>query len=212
MTDAGKTIRYYETNADEYAARTISADLSPLYRAFEARLRPGCRILDLGSGSGRDSRHFLEKGYDVLAADPSPAMCAKTRETAGARTVPLRAEDLEFSDAFDAVWACASLLHVRERDMPDVLNRISSALKTGGTAYLSWKYGSGEREDGQRRYTDYTPESLERLLAGVPSLRVVSIWVTEDLLPGRTVRWVNALAEKVSDPVRTDGKAGAEHP
>ena len=59
-------------------------------------LRQGCRILDLGCGSGRDSKYFSGKGYDVVAVDPSPTMCRKTAEYAGVTTSMMRAEDLSF--------------------------------------------------------------------------------------------------------------------
>lgn len=42
----------------------------------------------------------------------------------------MRAEDLNFEDEFDAVWACASLLHVESVNMRLALAKIIKALKT----------------------------------------------------------------------------------
>ena len=37
-------------------------------------------ILDLGCGSGRDTRYFLERGYQVNAIDGSAELCALASE------------------------------------------------------------------------------------------------------------------------------------
>ena len=46
------SIEYYEKNADEFVFSTINADVSSLYKEFEGHIKRGCRILDLGCGSG----------------------------------------------------------------------------------------------------------------------------------------------------------------
>ena len=49
---------YYEINAKPYAEETFSADMSEQYRRFLPLLRERARILDVGSGSGRDACYF----------------------------------------------------------------------------------------------------------------------------------------------------------
>ena len=34
---------------------------------FEKRLYAGAHILDLGCGSGRDAKYFIDQGYEVTA-------------------------------------------------------------------------------------------------------------------------------------------------
>lgn len=46
-----------------------------LYDKFEIYLKSGDKILDLGCGSGRDSKYFLSKGYDVVSVDGSIEIC-----------------------------------------------------------------------------------------------------------------------------------------
>jgi hypothetical protein len=46
----------------------------------------------------------------------------------GARTRILRsAQELEASEAWDGIWACASLLHVPWAELPDVFRRVERA-------------------------------------------------------------------------------------
>ena len=60
------TISYYNQNALEYFAKTVNVPMQNLYDKFEIYLKSGDKILDLGCGSGRDSKYFLSKGYDVV--------------------------------------------------------------------------------------------------------------------------------------------------
>ena len=62
------TIDYYNQHAAEYAAQTLLADVADRYTDFEDCLNPGARILGLGCGSGRDTKHFVDQGFDVLPA------------------------------------------------------------------------------------------------------------------------------------------------
>ncbi|MFR5028579.1 MAG: class I SAM-dependent methyltransferase [Coprococcus sp.] len=110
--NTNRTIEYYNTHADRYSEVTRNADMSDIYKRFEEHLKPGSRILDLGCGSGRDSKYFLDKGYKVVSLDASEAMCRKTQELTGKAAVHMRIEDMNYENEFDAVWACASLLHV----------------------------------------------------------------------------------------------------
>ena len=75
-------------------------------------------------------------------------------------------EDVASVDAFDGIWACASLLHVAMVDFPDVSRRLITALRPGGAWYLSFKYGEGERFSRGRWFTDHTERSLEAALQG----------------------------------------------
>ena len=63
------TLDFYNHNAESYALQSLEADVSDLYTDFEECLDPGARILDLGCGSGRDSKHFIENGFRVVPVD-----------------------------------------------------------------------------------------------------------------------------------------------
>ncbi len=193
MSEAG----YYDTNAEAFIDSTLHADVSGLYARFEEKLRPGCSILDLGCGSGRDSLYYAKCGYRVSALDPSPAMCAHTRSLVDIPVYEMQAEDMTFQEAFDAVWACASLLHVpRGRQVP-VLKKIAAALKEGGICYCSWKYGDSDREKDGRHFTDLTEASFRALLQKVPELREEAVWTTQDVRSGREdQKWLNVLLRK----------------
>lgn len=191
------SVDYYETHAEDFVASTVNVDVGKLYAEFEIYLKLSCRIMDLGCGSGRDSRYFVGKGYNVDSVDPSPVMCKKTKELAGTTTYTMKAEDLDFEDEYDAVWACASLLHVARENQEAVLRKICRALRQDGILYCSWKYGNQDRMESGRSFTDLDEKELNRILLEIPDLKLIKSWVTTDVRidrPGQ--KWLNVLLRK----------------
>ncbi len=188
------TTRYYTENARAFFADTVAVAMDPLYARFLPHIPPGGHILDAGCGSGRDSLAFLERGYRVTAFDASPSLAALAERHSGQPVRVLRLQDLEWSQTFDGIWACASLLHVPAAELPEVMGRLAGALRPGGVLYASFKYGRGERERQGRRFTDLDVAGLRALLAQVPGLTEPETWISEDLRPGRAAeRWLNTL-------------------
>ena len=193
-----ETVKYYEEHAQEFIESTISADVTELYEHFEKHLTSDAKILDLGCGSGRDSKYFVEKGYRVVAIDPSAAMCEQTRELAHIPVYQMKAEQMNFSNEFDAVWACASLLHVPLKDQGKVLQKITDALKTGGILYASWKYGEGEYVTGERCFINMNEKDLHVILKSVSKLETIKIWETQDVRKNmQHQKWINVLTRKI---------------
>ena len=198
--NTNRTIEYYNTHADRYSEITRNADMSDIYKRFEENLKPGCRILDLGCGSGRDSKYFLDKGYKFVSLDASEAMCRKTQELTGKAAVHMRIEDMNYENEFDAVWACASLLHVAKSDMHKILEKAMKALKVGGVLYASWKYGKSEqtRDDG-RTFVNYTEARVCDMVALVSGASLEDVWTSQDVRLDRIGQghlWVNVLVRK----------------
>jgi len=149
-----KTIDYYNQYADQFLQATLYVDMESLYQPFLAKLPDSARILDLGCGSGRDTLAFKNKGYQVDATDYSEVLIERATQLTG---VPVKQQsfyELDMHDVYDGVWACASLLHCARNSLPDVLKRIHAALRRGGVCYMSFKYGTADRVEGGRAFTD----------------------------------------------------------
>ena len=191
-----KTIHYYDTHAEEFCAGTIDADMSACRARFLAYLHPGQKILDAGCGSGRDSLAFLNEGYDVEAFDASGELCRIASEKTGIAVRQQRFEELEGSDLYDGIWACASLLHVKKEDLPKVLEQLHRMLKSRGVIYVSFKKGSGERIKNDRYFNDLSEADISDLLTAA-GFEVKEIFTTQDVRDGRADEaWVNAIAER----------------
>lgn len=192
-----KTLAYYNQAAQAFAADTQNADVSELHTFFLSRLPQGARILDLGCGSGRDSKLFLEKGYQVVAVDGSEEFCKIASDLIGQEVLNQTFENIDFKQEFDGIWACASILHVPSERLPAVIGNISRALKKGGYFYASFKYGNFEGERNGRYFTDLTEESFGRLIAPFDELEIIEMMVTGDVRPGRAEeKWLNVVVRK----------------
>lgn len=175
------------------------SDMSALYARFLFWIPTGGYLLDAGCGSGRDARAFLERGYRVAAFDASPTLARLASVYCRLPVRVLRLQEIAWCDSFDGIWACASLLHVPASELPGVLGRLAVALKPGGVLYTSFKYGRGEREQGNRHFTDLDEAGLATLLRAVPCLAEREIWVTADRRPGREAeRWLNSLLQRAA--------------
>ena len=190
-----ETLSYYNQNADAFVAGTQNADMSDQYRFFLKYLAPGGKLLDLGCGSGRDSAYFASQGFQVTAVDGSEELCRRVWEHYSIDAQCMRFEDLSFREEFDAVWACASLLHVKKGDISQVISKVSGALKPNGIFYASFKYGSNERVVDGRFFNDYTEQDLDTLLTD--QLILLEYWITEDVRPERSgEKWLNFIAKR----------------
>ncbi len=194
-----QTRDYYERNAEQYFRTTVNARISTAYRLFLGGLPKGARILDAGSGSGRDTAVFLRHGYDASAFDASAALCRLSTRHTGVATRRLRFQELDEIEQYDGIWANASLLHVPRVELPDCISRLIRALKPGGVMYMSFKHGSGERFAPEGRFfTDLTPDGLQSLLDELAKTRTEKLWVTAGTDSyGDPTRWVNAVIRKI---------------
>lgn len=190
------TQEYYQQHAQRFFDDTVAVEMEPLYRPFTARLPPGARVLDAGCGSGRDALAFRRMGYRVDAFDASPNLVALARAHSGLEVRAMRFQELEAESSYDGIWCCASLLHVARAELPSVMARLARALKPGGAWYLSFKYGSEERHQAGRSFTDLDEPGLSALLAPLPHLTLLECWQTRALRPERSERWLNALLRR----------------
>ena len=192
------TLQYYQQNASTFVEETVSANMHDAQARFLRMLPSHAYILDFGCGSGRDAKAFLEQGYRVDAIDGSAELCRRASDLIGQPVKQMLFEDLSAVEQYDGVWACASILHLPRKELVDVLQKISDALKSGGILYTSFKYGEFEGIRGKRYFTDLTEKSLAGLMETVPSLQIVETWVTDDVCPGREEeRWINILARRI---------------
>lgn len=189
-------VEYYNKNAQSFFDGTVNADMSLWRDKFEAFIPKGGCILDAGCGSGRDSKAFIQHGFSVVAFDASKEMCRMASELIEQEVLLMRFDEMEFIDEFDGIWACSSLLHVSNDELPEILSKMRKALKNTGAMYVSFKYGEGTKQRGDRTFSDFTEESVKRLLNNA-GFEVIECGVTSDIRPGRAdEKWVNVITKK----------------
>jgi SAM-dependent methyltransferase len=196
MTDP--TLDYYDTHAEDFERRTRDRNMRPCYDRFLALLPARPRVLDAGCGPGRDSLALAARGCDVTGFDASAAMVALAAARTGRPVLHLAFQDLAFDAAFDGIWACASLLHVRRAEMPDVFARLRRALRPGGILFASFKAGPGEEFREERWFNDYDEATFRALVASATGWAEAALWRVTDDRPGREgTTWLNTLLRAV---------------
>ncbi|MFI6100890.1 class I SAM-dependent DNA methyltransferase [Lentzea sp. NPDC051213] len=164
------TRQAYDENAAQYARATDKLEYFPGIEEELERFRtmvPSGRVLDLGCGAGRDTRHLISGGRDVVSGDLSSELLKITGREAGTKLVQLDLLALPFRDgAFAGVWASGSLLHVPSTAHPQALNEIYRVLSDGGATAISLRDGEaegwrlGERMNSKRWFTLRHPDQV----------------------------------------------------
>ena len=191
------TLDYYNKNAQQFSKETISVDFTKTQDRFLNYLTDKGYILDFGCGSGRDTKYFLDKGFQVKAVDGSKELCRLAAEYTGIKVGQMLFEDLDEKEIYDGIWACSSILHLPKNELKTVFEKMLTALKENGWIYTSFKYGTFSGERNERHFTDFTEKSFLKFAQNIERLDIVEHWLTGDVRPGRgDERWLNLLLQK----------------
>lgn len=188
------TDAFYRENAQVYFDRTFNLPMDHLYRPFLDVVGERGRILDVGSGSGRDVKAFRALGYEAVGIEASPELAALATHHVGPYFTVARVESFVTNDRFDAVWACASLLHLARAELYGTIRRLRGLLRPGGVFFATVQVGAGEQVqlDG-RRYTYYSaPEFEDAIIEG--GLQILRSWQSNDVMRPNGPRWINIIA------------------
>ena len=186
--------KYYENNAKHYATKTFSANMSEQYQRFLPLIKKNAKILDVGSGSGRDACYFQKYGYQVTALEPSKNLCRKIQKVFYGETVCLDIQNYRPTERYDAIWACASLIHLQEKEVLYFFEKIDLYLKKNGIVYISGKNGipTGFAKDG-RYFLEFTEQLIKKILKVNKQIKLEQLWYTEDVSGRKGFRWMNVI-------------------
>lgn len=207
-----QTARFYSTRAATLGARYESV-ASPVARYFGAAFAKGSRVLDVGSGSGRDLNELILAGYDAYGAEPSTELATlavgyhpKLSGRIAGASLPQIGEP--FGGKFDGILCCAVLMHVPEVDLFDTVFALRQLLCPHGRLLMSLPLSrpdvdSTERDNDGRLFKSYRPEYLQLLFERV-GFQQIGRWDDEDALARAGTRWYTLLFE-----LRAAGKVRA---
>ncbi len=199
MISTNETLNYYNEKAVSFSESTVHVDFTETQQTFLDCLPSHAHILDFGCGAGRDTKYFLERGCQVTAVDGSEALCKIASEYTGIQVKQMLFQNLDETEKYDGIWACASILHLKKTELPDVLVKMRNALKKQGIIYTSFKYGDFEGVRNGRYFTDFTEELFADFMKDIPGLTIEKTWITGDVREGRgDERWINILLRKVN--------------
>ena len=195
--NSSPTLDYYNQNAQDFVAGTVSVDFHETQDRFLKLLDKGSLVLDFGCGSGRDTIYFLEHGMHVEATDGSEEICRIASDYARISIKQMLFQELKETEKYDGIWACSSILHLPKKELKAVLMKMADALKEQGIIYTSFKYGEFEGERNGRYFTDFTEDTFRDFVADIEEIQIEEVWITGDVRQGRNEeKWLNLIIRK----------------
>jgi len=195
----------YAAHAAELAARHLAAGKG-VARHFAQAFAPGDRILDVGSGSGRDLAALVSEGFTAYGVEPSAAM----REQAlhaypelggllheGELPGPLVGLADKLGGPFDGVVCSAVLQHLPRPELFDAVFSLRGVLRPGGRLLVSIPVerpglDAQGRDALGRLFTGVTSGELELLCQRV-GFRTIGRWQGPDSIDRTGIRWATLL-------------------
>lgn len=171
-TDREKqTVGYYDKKAEEWAISHGGNEEASYWQSEMERfheLLPGGKVLEVGSGAGKDAAALIKIGYDYTGTDASEGLlkvAQKRNPRASFKHVSVYG--LNFPEyEFDGFWTAATLLHIPKDRIDEALQKIKSQVKPGGIGFITMKAGTGEREEPEtnRWFAYYSEEEFQKVL------------------------------------------------
>lgn len=189
-----QSLAFYDSHAYDLARsyeRLDFREVHPYLVKVLASAGP-MRILDVGSGSGRDSAWMATAGHSLTAVEPSERMrhfAESCHANVGIRWLKDALPTLESlgaaDSAFDIIVLSAVWMHVHPDDRPAAFGRLASLVTQHGLIYMTLRIGP---EECNRAVYSVSARELE-CLAGEYRMEVREIGVSKDLQSRPDVRW-----------------------
>jgi 2-polyprenyl-3-methyl-5-hydroxy-6-metoxy-1,4-benzoquinol methylase len=147
MTDIAATIKYYDALAERSFAEWFDNDaLLPSLKDFVSLLGNNPAVLDLGCGTGGESKRMLGLGARVVGVDLSGRSIEFARNNVPeAQFLEMNILELQFEhESFDGVMEAGVLFHFPRAEQDKILGDIHTMLKNRGVFQSYYPEGSTE--------------------------------------------------------------------
>lgn len=169
------TLKTYNAKAQHWAALHSSPGAWKEEMEILRKFLPGGKILEIGSGGGRDAKELIAMGYDYVGTDISEGLLETAKKVnPGVSFLNQSVYDLSFPNGtrFDGFWACAVLLYIPKAKIDQALQNIRKYIRNQGIGFIAVKEGKGEElledtENGQvyeRFFSFYSEQEFREVL------------------------------------------------
>ncbi len=121
-------------------------------------------------------------------------LCREIRKVFSGEIVCSGIQNYQPMERYDGIWACASLLHLQEKEVLHFFEKMDLYLNDDGVIYISGKNGlpTGEAEDG-RFFLEFSEQLIEKILTVNKQLKLEQLWYTKDVTGRKGFRWMNVI-------------------
>jgi trans-aconitate methyltransferase len=162
-----KTKDFYNNNAENWTAKKVNSFHHEIpFRKFEALLKEGDNILDIGCASGIHVPLFLGIGrklnYEGIDISEEMIKIAKARyPQLDFNTVDIM--DFNPNKKYDGFWSAATLMHIPREDHEKLFSKIKNLIVPGGLGYITVpsERPNPESDTDQRLFTLFSEEEFK---------------------------------------------------
>ncbi|MFI4994796.1 MAG: class I SAM-dependent methyltransferase [Hyphomicrobiales bacterium] len=175
----------YAEDAEMLLERYESIPSADVHRPVQHLMpKVPCRVLDIGSGTGRDAAWFAAMGHRVVAVEPTDELRISARTLHPSSLIEWLDDslpDLSFlttrGETFDVVMLTGVWMHLDERQRRQAMPKLASLMRGDGVMIMTIRHGP---VPSTRRMFDVSVEETIRLaqaqcLHPVLNLRTESI-------------------------------------
>jgi SAM-dependent methyltransferase len=212
--------QFYNNNATELAQQYLSKTFDEVHKSWSQFLpsiieNPNARILDLGAGSGRDSKYFAElaanthnekNNIQILAAEPAKELSIIGQKTTQGLNIkwledslPALSNVTQQEISFDLILLSAVWMHIPPSDRARSIRKLANLLKPGGKLVISLRHGQTEQECKQRKMHHVCADELKQLATDVGLFTKLETAKEEDKLGRNHVFWQTVVLQMPDD-------------
>ena len=189
---------YYNENAVQLSKQYDSLEFENVHRAWHVYWPCGAtRVLDVGAGSGRDTRWFVEQGCSVVAVEPASelrqlgSLNSSTQVQWLDDALPALSKARELCSHYDLILLSAVWMHLNSAVRKESIAVLSELLSENGRLVITLRHGGFN--DGRSAYR-VSVEQLERLSEAV-GLIVCHVAEDTDSLKRTDISWETVVLE-----------------
>jgi SAM-dependent methyltransferase len=165
-TDNEVTLSAYELAAEKFRDSIPPGPNDQLIDLLAERVGPGARVLEIGSGTGRDALELERRGFVVRRTDATQAFI-DMMQADGYAVDRLNALTDDFGGPYDAIFADAVFLHF---DRPGLAQVLRKAARSAPVLVFATREGKGEEWsdrnlDLPRHFVLWQEDALREVLA-----------------------------------------------
>ena len=197
-----ETIQFYQKNAQQLSEQYFQVS-GAIDKYFQQAFAPKAKILDIGSGSGRDLLLLQKAGFDAYGID----LCSEFVETVTQaypefkeRNTVDSLPDLETVDdkSYHGILCSSVLMHLPENLLFDSAYNIKRVLKDGARLLISVPLHDeticpdSRRDQSGRLFNGVTPENFQLIFERL-GFSLINRWDDEDAMNRSHRRWSTLL-------------------
>lgn len=200
-----KTLKAYNRNVDKYIKNTpivYQKNHAPLLKWIDASLQlvpPTANILEIGSGTGRETSYIQNRGYKIQCSDGAKSFVNYLKRE-GQQAYLFNVLKDNIVAKYDMILANAVITHFTPDDLRLTLKKVHGALNKKGIFAFSAKQGHGEEWTSEKfrlkRYIRYW--QAEELIEITESFNFKIVFLEQNI-PGDIPShiWINMTIQKV---------------